>query len=273
MVMGICIWFFMTKQGTIFYSQILPEPTIVKVVTATSSDIQILPTSTTTLFRYIEITNGCGVSFEGVCVNMRSGASTSSPVIVRLRTGVVLKVKDTVVHDGIIWYRILFDQGLQYPERVLGDLFVADGDYLTVFTDEGLIREEQNHATTSKRIVVDISEEMLYAFDGDILFMKEPISTGLEFTPTPLGTFSVFKKTPTRYMQGPIPGSVSTQYYDLPGVPWDLYFTEGGSVIHGAYWHNRFGQPWSHGCVNLPPQKAKELYLWAPIGIHVIVQK
>ena len=73
-------------------------------------------------------------------------------------------------------------------------------------------------------------------------------------------------------MQGPIPG-VSTQVYDLPGVPWNLYFTAGGSVIHGAYWHDHFGKPWSHGCVNLPPQKAKELYLWAPIGIKVTVRK
>jgi lipoprotein-anchoring transpeptidase ErfK/SrfK len=120
--------------------------------------------------------------------------------------------------------------------------------------------------------VVDVSEEMLYAYDGDTLFMKEAISTGLEFTPTPLGTFEVFKKTPSRYMQGPIPG-VSDQVYDLPGVPWNLYFTDGGAVIHGAYWHNNFGKPWSHGCVNLPPQKAKELYKWAVVGTTITVQE
>lgn len=72
-------------------------------------------------------------------------------------------------------------------------------------------------------------------------------------------------------MQGPIPG-VSDQYYDLPGVPWNLYFTVDGAVIHGAYWHNHFGEPWSHGCVNLPPQEAKRLYDWADLGTPVIVQ-
>ena len=72
-------------------------------------------------------------------------------------------------------------------------------------------------------------------------------------------------------MQGPVPG-VSDDAYDLPGVPWDLYFTHGGAVIHGAYWHDKFGEPWSHGCVNLPLQKAKELYLWADVGTPVTVQ-
>ena len=112
---------------------------------------------------------------------------------------------------------------------------------------------------------------MLYAYDGEILFMTEPISTGLNLTPTPRGTFTIFKMTPSRFMQGPIP-DVSDQIYDLPGVPWNLYFTEDGAVIHGAYWHDHFGKRWSHGCVNLPPQKAKELYFWADIGISVNVK-
>ena len=101
--------------------------------------------------------------------------------------------------------------------------------------------------------------------------MQEAISTGLDDTPTPRGDFKVFKKTPSRYMQGPIKG-VSDQVYDLPGVPWNLYFTEGGAVIHGAYWHDHFGKPWSHGCVNLPTETAKKLYLWADVGTSVHVQ-
>jgi lipoprotein-anchoring transpeptidase ErfK/SrfK len=123
---------------------------------------------------------------------------------------------------------------------------------------------------TKKRIVVDVSKETLSAYDGDTLFMQESISTGLDDTPTPFGTFSIYKKTPSRYMQGPIPG-VSDQVYDLPGVPWNLYFTVDGAVIHGAYWHNHFGEPWSHGCVNLSPQNAKKLYDWADVGIPVVV--
>jgi lipoprotein-anchoring transpeptidase ErfK/SrfK len=50
-----------------------------------------------------------------------------------------------------------------------------------------------------------------------------------------------------------------------------MYFTNEGGAIHGAYWHDSFGQQWSHGCVNLPPEKAKELYEWAPLGAPVYV--
>ena len=73
-------------------------------------------------------------------------------------------------------------------------------------------------------------------------------------------------------MQGPLPNLLDRQVYDLPGVPWNLYFTHGGAVIHGAYWHTSFGSQYSHGCVNLPPDTARELYNWADLGTTVIVQ-
>ncbi len=227
------------------------------------------------LFHYIEITNGCGPYYNtSTCVNMRSGPGINYPVVSRLRTGIVLRVEDELIkQDGKDWYKIIFDKDIPYPERVKGDWYVAvDPESITPFKNIGDEELTKNSATTSKHIVIDLSQEILYAYDGDKLFMKEPISTGLDFTPTPEGAFEVFKKTPSRYMQGPIP-NVSTQVYDLPGVPWNLYFTSGGSVIHGAYWHDHFGKPWSHGCVNLSPQKAKELYLWADIGINVMVKK
>ncbi len=227
------------------------------------------------VFHYIEITDGCGPYYDtGVCVNMRSGAGTEYPVVVRLRTGMVLKVESTTVpsQDGREWYKVIFDGELRYPERVAGDWYVAvDPESVQPLQNIGDEELTKDTPPTNKRIVVDLSAEMLYAYDGDTLFMQDPISTGLELTPTPRGTFSVYKKTPSRYMQGPIP-EVSDQYYDLPGVPWNLYFTVGGAVIHGAYWHNHFGEPWSHGCVNLAPQEAKKLYEWADVGTKVIVR-
>ena len=225
-------------------------------------------------FYYIEIMGGCDWSYAGPCVNMRSGPGTEFPVVSKLRTGIVLKVEaTTTTADGHDWYKIIFDGEIRYPERVRGNWYVADDpDAVRVFEDAGDSESVPGVvASTTKHIVVSLSQEMLYAYDGDTLFMQEPISTGLELTPTPLGTFTVYKKTPSRYMQGPIPG-VSDQYYDLPGVPWNLYFTVGGAVIHGAYWHNKFGQPWSHGCVNLPPQEAEKLYDWAVLGTPVTVK-
>ncbi|MBP7804822.1 MAG: L,D-transpeptidase, partial [Candidatus Pacebacteria bacterium] len=125
---------------------------------------------------------------------------------------------------------------------------------------------------TDKHIVVDLSKQMLYAYEGNTLFLAEPISAGIEINPTPVGTYTVSRKTPSRYMQGPIP-DISDDEYDLPGVPWVLYFSSGGAALHGAYWHNNFGHPMSHGCINQSPELAKKLYYWAPLGTKVIVQR
>jgi lipoprotein-anchoring transpeptidase ErfK/SrfK len=254
-----------------YYKALPVKEFVVGGATSTIPLVEKVTTPSVKLTQYIEVIDGCGPYYSGTCVNMREGAGSNFPVYARLRTGIVLRVGGTVNVDGKDWYKIIFASELLYPERVKTDLYVASGDYLRYFNDIGDQYQDKKIATTTKRIVIDLSENTLYAYDGDILFMKELISTGLEFTPTPRGTFSVFKKTPARYMQGPLPG-VSDQVYDLPGVPWDLYFTEGGAVIHGAYWHDHFGKPWSHGCVNLSPQNAKKLYEWSPIGIKVTVQ-
>lgn len=249
-----------------------------------SSSVVILPVATTTpverqeiiaveppVSEYIEIVEGCGPYFEGTCVNMRSGPGKEYPVIKKLRNGIVLKVTGVVTQNEETWYKVSFDGGIRYPERVTEDWYVA-ADYVNLIQDEG-VRETTAgmNASSTKRIIVKRSTEMLYAYDGGTLFMEQPISVGLELTPTPRGAFAVYKKMPSSYMQGPIPG-ISDQYYDLPGVPWDLYFTYEGGAIHGAYWHDKFGQPWSHGCVNLPPDQAHLLYLWADLGTPVIVQ-
>ncbi|MEY2664959.1 MAG: hypothetical protein RLZZ480_64 [Candidatus Parcubacteria bacterium] len=225
------------------------------------------------LFEYIRVINSCGPFYDGECLRVRSGPGTEYPVVYKLRDEVVLKVGGKVEHDGITWYKIVFDEWLRYPERLSGDWYVA-ADFVEVLLDEGdkTAWEDGTPTTTSKKIIVDRSEQKLYAYDGEALFMETSISTGLELTPTPRGTFTIYKKTPSRYMQGPLPGLIDQQAYDLPGVPWNLYFTEGGAVIHGAFWHKSFGRPYSHGCVNMAPEEARQLYAWAELGTKVIVR-
>lgn len=221
---------------------------------------------------YIEIVESCGVYFDiNPCVNIRSGPGTTHASVAKIRNGVVLRTSGSVEAEGRTWYKIIFDEWVRYPERVGTDWYVA-GEFVRYFVDQGPIENVSgNNPITKKKIVVDLSEQTLYAYDGEELFMRELVSTGLDLSRTPRGSFTVFRKTPTRYMQGPLPG-ISDQYYDLPGVPWNLYFTEQGGAIHGTYWHDNFGKKWSHGCVNLPPDKAKELYYWAEINTRVLVQ-
>ena len=240
------------------------------VVIRSHEKIEVLPIKPV-IFKYVEVADGCGPYFEGICLNARSGPGTDYNVILQLRNGVVLKVGGMVERDGKKWYKIEFDEHIRYPERLSEDFYVA-AEYVRVLLDEGERNLTQGETTSSaKRIIIDRSEQVLYAYDGAELFMETKISTGLELTPTPRGIFTVFKKTPSRYMQGPLPG-ISDQYYDLPGVPWNLYFTHEGAAIHGAYWHDNFGKPRSHGCVNLPLAEAHKLYTWADIGVQVFVQ-
>lgn len=248
----------------------------VVITTSTSTDLEVItPPVPQVLHQYIEVTDGCGPHFTGECLRVRSGPGTDFPVVAKLRNSMVLKVSDTVEQDGHLWYKIIFDEWLRYPERKNGDWYVR-GDYVKEIYDEGNKATWGPGSTTvsdniTKKIIVDRTKQQLHAYDGDTLFMEVPISTGLELTPTPRGTFHIFKKTPSRYMQGPIPELVDQQVYDLPGVPWNLYFTDGGAVIHGAYWHTNFGSPYSHGCVNLLPENARKLYEWAELGTKVVV--
>lgn len=224
------------------------------------------------LFEYIEVVDSCGIHYQGDCLVARSGPGTEFPVLARLRNHMVLKISGSVERDGRIWYKVVFDEWLRHPERVGGDWYVA-AEYVKILLEEGIMTTDdipEEEWAKDKRIVVNRTTESLVAYEGEEVFMETLISTGLELTPTPAGTFTIFRKTPTRYMQGPIPGATD-QYYDMPGVPWNLYFTHGGAVVHGAYWHDSFGSPYSHGCVNLPPDKARTLYEWADLGTKVIV--
>jgi hypothetical protein len=222
--------------------------------------------------RYIEVVESCAPDYEDLCINVRSGPGLAYPAVAQLRRGVVLKVGGVYRDEGgRTWYRIVFDEWIRYPDRISKDWYVAS-DFVRPFEDESAGELQKGAALqTDKRIVIDRSAQRLFAYEGDELFMNTAISTGLDLTPTPRGTFRIYRKTPTRYMQGPLPG-VSDQYYDLPGVPWNLYFTNEGGAIHGAFWHINFGKPWSHGCVNLPPEKARTLYYWADLGTPVVVR-
>lgn len=220
---------------------------------------------------YLEVLASCGAGFDGEpCVNMRSGPGLEFPVLRQLRNGVVLRIASTSITNGMTWYQIGFGGEVHYPERLTDDWYVAAA-YVHLFYDEGPVELSAGlTASSTKRIVIDLSREMLTAYDGASVFMQQPISAGLELTPTTLGTYAIYRKLPASYMQGPTPG-FSTEYFDLPGVPWVMYFNTNGSAIHGAYWHNRFGERFSHGCINLPPDQAKILYYWAELGTRVTV--
>jgi lipoprotein-anchoring transpeptidase ErfK/SrfK len=116
-----------------------------------------------------------------------------------------------------------------------------------------------------KTIVVSVGQQMLWAYKGNKVVLSSYVSTGRAGFDTPIGSFAVLSKLPSQTMEGVIGG----EYYNVPDVPWVLYFTNGGHALHGTYWHNNFGTPMSHGCVNLPLDVAAWLYDWATVGTPV----
>ena len=116
---------------------------------------------------------------------------------------------------------------------------------------------------SNKRFVVDLSEQRLYAYEGETLVRTIPVSTGTARYPTITGTFYIYLRYVSANMRGP-------GYY-LPNVPYVMYFYKGYG-LHGTYWHNNFGTPMSHGCVNLPTAEAEWAYYWSSYGTPVIIQ-
>jgi hypothetical protein len=118
--------------------------------------------------------------------------------------------------------------------------------------------------TGEKHIYVDLNNQMLSAYQGDTLFMQTPVSTG-KWNRTPTGDFRIWVKLRATRMSG---GS-GADYYNLPNVPYTMFFSNStvpasaGFSLHGAYWHNNFGHPMSHGCVNMRIIDAEKLYNWA----------
>ncbi len=113
-------------------------------------------------------------------------------------------------------------------------------------------------SSQDKWIEVNLSQQKLIAWEGDKIFFETPISSG-KWYPTPTGEFYIWSKFKYTKMEGGKSGT--NTYYYLPNVPYTMFF-HNGFGLHGTYWHNNFGTPMSHGCVNLPTIAAEKLFYW-----------
>lgn len=107
-------------------------------------------------------------------------------------------------------------------------------------------------------IRVDLSEQVAVAYEGKTPIRAFVISSGLSRTPTVVGEFRIKTKVKAQTMSG----GTGAYYYNLPNVKWVQYFHQ-EYAFHGTYWHNDFGRPKSHGCINMTNADAKWLFDWA----------
>lgn len=108
--------------------------------------------------------------------------------------------------------------------------------------------------TPEKWIDINLTTQTLVAYEGTKPVLTTKISSGSSKYPTIKGTFRIYLKLDKQTMSGPD--------YTTPDVPWVMYFY-GNYSLHGAYWHNDFGRPRSHGCINVPVEEAKWLWYWS----------
>ncbi len=107
---------------------------------------------------------------------------------------------------------------------------------------------------------VDLEAQVLVAYEGERPVYATLISSGKPGTDTPEGLFRIQVKYAEADMTGT--GPRGRDSYRVATVPWTMFF-QGDYALHTAYWHDRFGDPVSHGCINLAPRDARALYAWA----------
>lgn len=145
---------------------------------------------------------------------------------------------------------------IDYPKTSLAYSY-KEASAKSTNTDEAVLGTT-TESGEEKWIEVSLEEQKLRAWEGNRLVQEFSISSGL-WAPTPTGTFTIWHKTRNQTMSG---GSKEMgTYYYLPNVPNNMFFYK-GYAVHGAYWHNNFGHPMSHGCVNSPLAAVAQLFDW-----------
>jgi lipoprotein-anchoring transpeptidase ErfK/SrfK len=160
--------------------------------------------------------------------------------------------------------------GAQYHQTTYG-YWVRLGDGMLVAPQE----QADGGATGEKWIDVDTTRQLLVAYEGTRpVFMtlissgkKNPVDPEKNWT-TPSGVYAIREKHVTATMDGDV---AADGPYSIEDVPWVMYF-QGSYALHAAFWHSAFGHPRSHGCVNMSPNDAHELFFWTepqlPRGWH-----
>ncbi|MEZ4727274.1 MAG: LysM peptidoglycan-binding domain-containing protein [Caldilineaceae bacterium] len=136
------------------------------------------------------------------------------------------------------------------------------GQQLTVVGGTPNTIDTRYAPVAGKRIEVNLATQTLTAWHGARVVLNTTISSGTDYAPTVTGRYHIDRKYAVQRMIGP--------GYDIPDVPSVMYFWD-GYAFHGAYWHNNFGTPMSHGCIHLRPSEADYLYNWADFGTEVYI--
>jgi hypothetical protein len=158
--------------------------------------------------------------------------------------------------DGESWYLVNDDK--------FKETYYVRAKHLRLLDAQELTPLSPNLAAEDRRIEVWREDQLVLAYEKDQPVMITKAATGGRFSDgdytTPSGNYITSRKRPSRHMASEDLAAANS--YDLPGVPWVSYITRSGISFHGTFWHNDFGKPRSHGCINLSPSAARWIYRW-----------
>ncbi len=158
--------------------------------------------------------------------------------------------------QGQAWYKVWDDKFKKY--------FYARAEHLRLLQPADVAPLAEDVPMDARRIEIWLRDQIVIAYENDEPALITRAATGGKFIEgdytTPRGVYITNRKRPSRHMASE--DLAAPNSYDLPGVPWVSYITGGGISFHGTYWHNDFGKPRSHGCINLSPEAARWVYRW-----------
>lgn len=147
---------------------------------------------------------------------------------------------------------------LKRRQQVIEDRIDIVGNDTVEFTpEEGYTYDPDNKK--GKWVEIDLSDQVL-TMHSETSSRYFKISTGKSGRETPTGEFPIITRLKLHTMVGADENGDNEPDYIQEDVPWCTKFTDRGHYIHGAYWHNNFGNVMSHGCVNMKPADAKVVY-------------
>lgn len=176
---------------------------------------------------------------------------SDSLVLGKFYTSNTIKVLKIVKADGRIWYQI---DGGKYPGAFIEATFVKA---IAQPTPDSNIVIPKEISAGDTWVDVNLSKKVLTLYKYDQVLMSTYVSVGIPETPTITGSYHVWYKLKTTRMKGNPP--VALHAYDLPNVPWVMFY-QGSYSIHGTYWHDNFGTQRSAGCTNVTISDAKYIF-------------
>lgn len=159
---------------------------------------------------------------------------------------------------------------------------IADGQNLKS-VQGGTLKQfliEQFSTGTDRRLFVYLDSQRVEAVENGKVVRTFKVSTGKSKTPTVTGSFYIYDRYRHKKMRSDV-GKGQPGFYEVEDVPYTQFFHK-DFAFHGAFWHNNFGQPASHGCVNMATKEQNKrwpnasedagwLYQWAALGLPVTV--